>query len=302
MSSFWSMSLSCHDCLSDLLCAEDAGILAGDEPEYSPDLEFPEDIEESIIAGFVEGEGVYAPGFDYPARFRSRSLDASAREEAVGWILKRSNGWPLQLLCVASLSLAAKMEETLVPSFLDLQIQGARFIFEPRTIRRMELLVLSALDWRLRSITPFSFIDFFAYKLDSTRASRRFLVSRATQFILATIQEIDFLDYGPSVVAAVAVLCAANATTDLPLINPGDAASWCIGLSKERILSCYGLMQAVVVDTRPRKPPKILPQLRVTTPAVLGAGNSSSLSSSPSKKRRKLSHKKWVEDDDDVER
>lgn len=32
------------------------------------------------------------------------------------------NGWPLQLLAVACLSLAAKMEERLVPSLLDLQV------------------------------------------------------------------------------------------------------------------------------------------------------------------------------------
>lgn len=32
------------------------------------------------------------------------------------------NGWPLQLLTVACLSLAAKMEEPLVPSLLDLQV------------------------------------------------------------------------------------------------------------------------------------------------------------------------------------
>nr|GFA47956.1 cyclin-D1-1-like isoform X2 [Tanacetum cinerariifolium] len=76
--------------------------------------------------------------------------DASARGESVAWILKVqrfygfqpltaylsvnyldrfiycrgfpvSNGWPLQLLAVACLSLAAKMEEPLVPSIIDLQ-------------------------------------------------------------------------------------------------------------------------------------------------------------------------------------
>ncbi|KAL5974311.1 hypothetical protein ACLOJK_030975 [Asimina triloba] len=420
------MSLSCQDCYSDLLCGESAGILDGDDeaPEYSPEVEFPEDddVQESIIAAFVEGEGDHAPGLDYPARFRSRSLDAAAREEAVAWILKpagrtladlrsrrtanrfarkcvgsscrwqllkyalgagadsatacprqvesrvgsanvrplpeelayvgffynspaeanvrcvgaavirspvhayysfqpltaylavnymdrflsnhrlpRPNGWPLQLLCVASLSLAAKMEETLVPSFLDLQIEGARFIFEPRTIRRMELLVLSALDWRLRSITPFSFIHFFACKVDSARAFTRFLVSRATQFVLATIREIDYLDYGPSAVAAAAVLCAAGATPDLTLIDPEKAVSWCVGLSKERILSCFGLMQTVVIDDRRRKPPKVLPQLRVTTPAILSDSGFCSLlsSSSSGNKRRKLNHRRWVDEDED---
>ena len=52
----------------------------------------------------------------------------------------------------------------------------------------MELLVLSVLDWRLRSVTPFSFIDFFACKLDSTGTFMGFLMSRATEIILSNIQ------------------------------------------------------------------------------------------------------------------
>lgn len=60
---------------------------------------------------------------------------------------------------------------------------------------RMEVLILAALKWRLRSITPFSFIDFFAYKLDSSGAFIRFLISRATEIILATLSgTIDTLN------------------------------------------------------------------------------------------------------------
>ncbi|KAL5709135.1 hypothetical protein ACHQM5_019856 [Ranunculus cassubicifolius] len=36
-----------------------------------------------------------------------------------------------------------------------------QFIFDSQTIQRMELLILGALEWRLRSITPFSFLHFF---------------------------------------------------------------------------------------------------------------------------------------------
>ncbi|KAF8390357.1 hypothetical protein HHK36_024882 [Tetracentron sinense] len=322
------MSLSYSDCFSDLLCGEDSGILAGDFPEYSPDLEFPAYIEESI-AGFIEDEGNYVPGYDYPSRFQSQSLDASAREESVAWILKvhafycfqpltaylsvnymdrflfssrlpQTNGWPLQLLSVACLSLAAKMEEPLVPTLVDLQVEGAKFIFEPRTIRRMELLVLTALDWRLRSVTPFNFIGFFAYKLDSTGNFIGYLISRATQIILAIVRETSFLDYWPSSVAAAAILYAASEIPNLSLVNPGNAVSWCEGLSKERIVSCYQLMHEVVIVNSQGKPPKVLPQLRVMTPAGLGSGESSSSSLSSSNKRRKLNNCLWVDDDKDT--
>ncbi|KAL5723607.1 hypothetical protein ACHQM5_006986 [Ranunculus cassubicifolius] len=257
--------LSCSDWFSDLLCCEEAGILTNDMPEYSPSFEFPADIEE-ITAGFIEEEGKYMPGLDYRKMFYSHLIDASARSHSVSWILKvhefysfqpltaylavnymdrflssrclqslrQSNGWLLQLISVACLSLAAKMEELLVPSLFDIQVEEAKFIFEPVTIRRMELLILSTLDWRLRSITPFNYIAFFANKIDPTGTFLKFLVSRATKVILITTRDISFVDYRPSSIAAAAILCAANEIPKLSLNSPENAATWCIGLSKVR--------------------------------------------------------------------
>lgn len=320
------MSVSCSDCISDLLCDEGSGFLSGESPECSSDLESQACSEESI-AEFIEDEHNFVPGFDYLARFRSESLDASAREESVAWILKvqayygfqpltaylsvnyldrflysrrlpQKNGWPLQLLSVACLSLAAKMEEPLVPPVLDLQVEGAKYIFEPRTIRRMELLVLSVLDWRLRSITPFSFIAYFACKLDSTGTNAGFLISRATEIILSNIQEASFLEYWPSCIATAAILCAANEIPKLSLVNPEHAESWCDGLRKEKIIGCYRLMQEFVIDNSRRKPPKVLPQLRVTIRGRMRSSDDSSSSSSSSlNKRRKLNNCLWVDDD-----
>ncbi|KAL8230068.1 hypothetical protein R6Q57_014968 [Mikania cordata] len=255
------MSESCSDCFSDLLCGEDSGVLSGEnQPESSYDSEYFADFDDSI-AEFIEKERKFVPGNDYVERFQSQVLDASAREESVAWILKVqqfygfqpltaylsvnyldrfiycrgfpvANGWPLQLLSVACLSLAAKMEETLVPSILDLQIEGTKYIFEPKTIRRMEFLVLSVLDWRLRSVTPFSFIGFFAHKIDSTGTYTGFLISRATQIILSNIQEASLLEYWPSCIAAATILCAASDLSNFSLISADHAESWCDGLSK----------------------------------------------------------------------
>ncbi|RZB99373.1 Cyclin-D1-1 isoform B [Glycine soja] len=220
------------------------------------------------IASFIEHERNFVPGFEYLSRFQSRSLDANAREESVAWILKvhayygfqpltaylavnymdrfldssqlpETNGWPLQLLSVACLSLAAKMEEPLVPSLLDLQIEGAKYIFEPRTIRRMELLVLGVLDWRLRSVTPLCFLVFFACKADSTGTFTRFLISRATEIIVSNIQEASFLAYRPSCIAAAAILTAANEIPNWSVVKPEQAESWCQGIRKVSIYSIY---------------------------------------------------------------
>ncbi|KAF5741044.1 cyclin-D1-1-like [Tripterygium wilfordii] len=325
------MSVSYTDCLSDLLCCEDSGILSDESPaESSSDFDSSScGVEEESIAGYIEDERHFVPGVDYLSQFKSRSLDASAREQSVAWILKvqayygfqpltaylsvnyldrflysrrlpQTNGWPMQLLSVACLSLAAKMEEPLVPSLLDLQVEGAKYIFEPRTIRRMEFLVLSVLDWRLRSITPFTFISFFACKLDPTGNYVAFLIKRATEIIFSNIQEASFVEYWPSSIAAAAILCAANEIPNLSLlVDPQHAESWCDGLSKEKIIRCYRLMQDVVDDNKRRNPSKILPQLRVTIRARTRSSSDSSSSSfsSSSYKRRKLNNCLWVEDD-----
>lgn len=330
------MSVSCSYCFPDsfLLCGEDSSeILSGDSPECSSDLNSPPEEEESI-AGFIEDERNFVPGFDYLKRFQSHSLDASAREESVAWILKvqayyafqpltaylsvnymdrflnsrqlpQTNGWALQLLSVACLSLAAKMEEPLVPSLLDLQVEGAKYVFEARTIKRMELLILGVLDWRLRSVTPFSFLGFFACKLDSTGTFTAFLISRATQIILSNIQEANFLAYWPSCIAAAAILHAANEIPNWSLVRPEHAETWCEGLTKEKIIGCYQLIQELVIDNNPRKPPKVLPQLRVTSRPLkrssVSSFSTSSSSSSPSSslscKRSKLNNCLWVDDE-----
>ncbi|GMH20711.1 hypothetical protein Nepgr_022552 [Nepenthes gracilis] len=321
------MSLSYTECTPDLFCAEDSDVLSGsDSPECSSGLETNAAVEESI-AGLIEDEKNCVPIIDdYLPQLRSHSLDASARAQAVAWMLQvqsfygfqpataflsanyfdrflyshtlpQTNGWPLQLLSVACLSLAAKMEEPVAPALLDLQIEGTKFIFEPKTIQRMELLVLSVLDWRLRSITPFSFLSFFAYKISALGSSMGFLHSRAKDIILSNIQGASFLEHWPSSIAAAAILCA---TSEIPCLSVPleHVESWCDGLKKDKVFQCYRLMQQFKVDRR--KPPKVLPQFRIMTQTHIRSSDSSSSSSSASSssKRRKLNNWSLVVDDE----
>ncbi|KAI4304944.1 hypothetical protein MLD38_040399 [Melastoma candidum] len=79
----------------------------------------------------------------------------------------------------------------------------AKYVFEPKTIPRVELLVLSILNWRLKSITPFSSLGFFSLKVDLTGIFVRVLVSRATEAILSNIKDFRLQEYHPSCIAAV---------------------------------------------------------------------------------------------------
>jgi cyclin D3, plant len=82
----------------------------------------------------------------------------------LGVALRLTGGqpWTARLAAVACVALAAKVEETRVPLLLDLQLCAGgedAYVFEAKTVRRMELLVLSALGWRMHPVTPFSYLQ-----------------------------------------------------------------------------------------------------------------------------------------------
>ncbi|KAG6488480.1 hypothetical protein ZIOFF_049723 [Zingiber officinale] len=100
-------------------------------------------------------------------------LPCDARGELLR--LQDDKPWMGRLAAVACLSLAAKVEETRVPLSVDLQMpetpEDGGFVFEPKTVRRMELLVLSALRWRMNPVTPLSFLHHFFPRLHSKAKS-----------------------------------------------------------------------------------------------------------------------------------
>lgn len=46
-----------------------------------------------------------------------------------------------------------------------LQVEDTKYMFEAKTIQRMELLVLSTLKWKMHPVTPLSFIDHIIRRL-----------------------------------------------------------------------------------------------------------------------------------------
>ncbi|XAR72973.1 hypothetical protein NMG60_11019797 [Bertholletia excelsa] len=231
--------------------------------------------EETAIDCLIESELHHMPRPDFVRRCRDRSVDLTARQDSINWILKvhehyrfrpvtaylsfnyldrilssyslpQGNGWPLQLLSVACLSLAAKMEEPEVPLLLDLQVFERPFFFEPKTIQRMELWVMANLNWRLRSVTPFDFLDYFVSKLGSIRSGPNFsrILSSSSDLTLSTIRIIDFLGFRPSEIAASAVLSASGESVDL-------LGSFWERVDKEMVGSCHQLMEEYLLDTCP---------------------------------------------------
>ncbi|CAL9111092.1 unnamed protein product [Musa textilis] len=232
-------------------------------------VDFPVQSDE-CVGSLVGRETEHMPREDYAVRLRSGALDLAIRRYAVDWIWKvvhahysfgplsaylavnymdrflsayelpQGKAWMSQLLSVACLSLAAKMEETEVPLSLDLQVGDAKYIFEARTIQRMEQLVLSTLKWRMQAVTPFSFIDFFLHKFNGGNAPSKLLVSRSVELILGTIRGIEFLAFRPSELAAAVSLSVLKETQ---IVEVEKALSCCVHVVKEGVLRCYEMIQ-----------------------------------------------------------
>ncbi|XLU23420.1 hypothetical protein S245_059486, partial [Arachis hypogaea] len=201
----------------------------------------PQAVSEEYLVLMVEKECDHLPCHDYLHRLTNGDLDFGARNHAIHWIQKvreqfgfgalsaylsvnyldrflssyelpKQRVWTVQLLAVACLSLATKINETDPPLCLDLQVGELKFVFEAKTIQRMELLVLSTLRWRMQSITPFSFIDYFLYKVNDDQNPTRDSIMRSIQLILSTVKGIECLEFRPSEIAAAVAIVVVRET------------------------------------------------------------------------------------------
>ncbi|XP_039012532.1 cyclin-D5-1-like [Hibiscus syriacus] len=96
--------------------------------------------------------------------------------------------WAVRLLPIACLSLAAKMEECEVPILSEFHTKD--YQFQNKVIQRMELLVLSTLEWKMNPITPFSYLHYFIRKFHAESYPKG-LISKALELIIAITKELD---------------------------------------------------------------------------------------------------------------
>ncbi|XP_058184965.1 cyclin-D4-1-like [Rhododendron vialii] len=289
-------------------------------------------LSEECFCLLVEKERGHLPKDDYLKRVRSGDMDLGAvRREAMDWILKahahysfgplsfclsinyldrflsvyelpRVKTWTVQLLAVACLSIAAKMEETSVPLTVDLQVGEPKFIFEGKTIRRMELLVMSSLNWKMKACTPCSFIDYFIGKINGDdQIQSGFLISRSIQLILSTIKGIDFLEFRPSEIAAAVAISVSG---EVQAVDIDKAMSCFILVGKGRVQKCLQLIQdlalsrgstnmgsASIPSSVPQSPIGVLDAacLSCKSDDITVGSCANSSHNSPDTKRRKLS-------------
>ncbi|KAG2699006.1 hypothetical protein I3843_07G172700 [Carya illinoinensis] len=196
------------------------------------------------------------------------------------------NLWAIRLLSVACLSLAAKMEELKVPVLSEYLLED--YNFDSEVIQRMELLVLSTLEWRMCSITPFPFLYFFINKFYEESPPSN-IVSRTVQIILAIMREVNLMGHRPSAVAAAAALLALDDRfTRRALELKMNSISPRRFLEVDDVFSCYNTMRRL--QTEILKIPKAVnsSDLSPTQSRPIDVLEKSSVTSAVTNKRRKL--------------
>ncbi|KAE8813725.1 Cyclin-D6-1 [Hordeum vulgare] len=155
--------------------------------------------------------------------------------------------WAPRLLAISCLSIAAKMQRVDAIS-MDYIQRDEEFMFDAVTIRRMERVVLGALEWRARSVTPLAFLGFFlsaCFPPPRHPALLDAVKERAVDLLLRAQPEVKMAEFSPSVVAASALLAAAGeiAVAHLPAFQAGVAA--CSFVNSEKLRECGEVMAAV---------------------------------------------------------
>ncbi|KAL5579274.1 hypothetical protein UlMin_011716 [Ulmus minor] len=228
------------------------------------------------IPDLFHSEADHMPSPDFLSRLKTTDFYISFRNEAISLILQaqfscnfdpfisylavnymdrfiskqeilQEKRWISRLLVVACLSLAAKMKNFPL-SLSDVQSEEG-LIFDGQRVHKMELLILDTLSWRMRSTTPFSFFDYFLsfFEVNNMGPLEQALKDQASEIIFNSQNEIKFLEFKPSIMAASALLSASHEL--FPSQSPSFKASIssCQYINNDNLFECLKLMQEMEV-------------------------------------------------------
>lgn len=150
--------------------------------------------------------------------------------------------WMIHLAAVTCLSLAAKVDEVQVPLLLDLQVEDSKYVFEAKTIQRMELLVMSTLQWRMNPVTPLSFLDHTTRRLGLETDLQWEFFKKCEDLILSVVADWRSVRYLPSALAASTMLHIIHQVEPFNAIEYQDQLLSLLKTTKEQINECYGVI------------------------------------------------------------
>lgn len=154
--------------------------------------------------------------------------------------------WMNQLAAVASLSLASKVEEIHTPLLLDLQVEGSKFVFESKTIMKMELLVLSSLQWKMNPVTPLAIFDYIMRRLGLiTHHLHSEFVNRCERILLTIVNDSRSLIYLPSVIAVATMILVFKEIDPDNSLDYQDRLKGFLEINEEKVEDCTKLILEV---------------------------------------------------------
>ncbi|ESQ40128.1 hypothetical protein EUTSA_v10015838mg [Eutrema salsugineum] len=201
-----------------------------DDVEMSPAMDAAT-VEESISMD-LEKESCFSNHGDKFIQFLVSKKLTDARFRSVQWLIQTRNrlnlsyetvfsaancfdrfvyvtscnewtNWMVELVAVTSLSIASKFNEVTSPSLQELQMEGLNHLFHHKTVLEMELILLNALDWRVNSVTSYSFSQLVVTKVGLVGGEA--MMNLITDHLLDDLCDLKMLEYAPSVVAVAAV-------------------------------------------------------------------------------------------------
>ena len=153
--------------------------------------------------------------------------------------------WMVELVAVTSLSIASKFNEVSSPSLEDFQREGLNHMFHHKTVLEMELIVLKALEWRVNSVTSFSFSQILVTKIGMGGGDM--IMNQITDHLLDDLCDLKMLAHAPSVVAVAAVLNVLEEKAALEE-NLGKIMNLFGQEHKENIVKCVNVMKSRDVE------------------------------------------------------
>ncbi|KZV39733.1 hypothetical protein F511_08195 [Dorcoceras hygrometricum] len=161
---------------------------------------------------------------------------------------QKDKPWMSQLVAVACVSLAAKVEETQVPLLIDFQVEESKYLFEAKTIQRMELLVLSTLQWKMNPVTPIPYFDHFIRRFGSLISPHWEFLGRCESLILSMLTDFSLLRYLPSVVAAATMTYVIREIEPCKELEVHSQLLSVLKTSKEKVDECHKLIMEIMDD------------------------------------------------------
>uniref|UniRef100_A0A0D9XVS2 Cyclin-like domain-containing protein n=1 Tax=Leersia perrieri TaxID=77586 RepID=A0A0D9XVS2_9ORYZ len=156
--------------------------------------------------------------------------------------------WMVEVVSVACLSLACKLDQVNIPSLHDLQMEEVMgHSFRASTIRDMEITLLKALQWRLACVTPFSFLLLLFSKY----------IANASRLLLCSLLDPSFLRFDASLLAASALLtCSTTAPLQQihHLATRVDRLIHPMSQTDHEVKECFNMMKALYLEDLSNNP------------------------------------------------